>query len=427
MVDLFKRDLSEADLEFLYFEAIEDVISEYRIKKRPTSSSVKGFLAGYTKDTLYKLVQANGAEAKKSWKKGRIIEDLHQHIAGTLAERVLILNDRELALLERFMNNEFDTKDITRNETEFFVNVFPVGVKMGLLFIEENSEDEFSFFVSKELLDIFQNLDEVREEYQEKMTFVRDIEDVLRAGVHLYGILSTSRLLELWEIKYPDYKYTLDFYDDFHALIPLITIKHDYHFVKNRLIASDKFVDSEEVQKFNHKYSEKMGADYYVPTKDEMMYYADHSFNRASAKYKKVQKRAEKYAEDSEFTMETLEFHLVNGHGVSFVMRQIEKHELMQFKTQKQLEKFVDVYVELHNNTRMWENGGFTPMELRPEELKVLDERREPSKNDVPFSKNRQRREKQKQQPIHVKKIGRNDPCPCGSGKKYKKCHMKKA
>lgn len=22
----------------------------------------------------------------------------------------------------------------------------------------------------------------------------------------------------------------------------------------------------------------------------------------------------------------------------------------------------------------------------------------------------------------HVKKIGRNDPCPCGSGKKYKKC-----
>ena len=23
------------------------------------------------------------------------------------------------------------------------------------------------------------------------------------------------------------------------------------------------------------------------------------------------------------------------------------------------------------------------------------------------------------------KKIGRNDPCPCGSGKKYKKCHGK--
>jgi len=27
---------------------------------------------------------------------------------------------------------------------------------------------------------------------------------------------------------------------------------------------------------------------------------------------------------------------------------------------------------------------------------------------------------------VHVdKKIGRNDPCPCGSGKKYKNCHGK--
>jgi len=28
-----------------------------------------------------------------------------------------------------------------------------------------------------------------------------------------------------------------------------------------------------------------------------------------------------------------------------------------------------------------------------------------------------------KLQPIKKEKIGRNDPCPCGSGKKFKKCH----
>jgi len=34
--------------------------------------------------------------------------------------------------------------------------------------------------------------------------------------------------------------------------------------------------------------------------------------------------------------------------------------------------------------------------------------------------------EREKPQPIHVeKKVGRNDPCPCGSGKKYKNCHGK--
>ena len=34
--------------------------------------------------------------------------------------------------------------------------------------------------------------------------------------------------------------------------------------------------------------------------------------------------------------------------------------------------------------------------------------------------------ERQKPMPLHAeKKAGRNDPCPCGSGKKYKNCHGK--
>ena len=33
-----------------------------------------------------------------------------------------------------------------------------------------------------------------------------------------------------------------------------------------------------------------------------------------------------------------------------------------------------------------------------------------------------------KQEPVKVgPKVGRNDPCPCGSGKKYKQCHGKDA
>jgi preprotein translocase subunit SecA len=37
-----------------------------------------------------------------------------------------------------------------------------------------------------------------------------------------------------------------------------------------------------------------------------------------------------------------------------------------------------------------------------------------------------QPREERKLEPVRVeKKVGRNDPCPCGSGKKYKQCHGK--
>ncbi|CAM9519216.1 unnamed protein product, partial [Phaeothamnion confervicola] len=37
--------------------------------------------------------------------------------------------------------------------------------------------------------------------------------------------------------------------------------------------------------------------------------------------------------------------------------------------------------------------------------------------------------EEKPQQPFvrYTGKVGRNDPCPCGSGKKYKQCHGKLA
>ena len=44
--------------------------------------------------------------------------------------------------------------------------------------------------------------------------------------------------------------------------------------------------------------------------------------------------------------------------------------------------------------------------------------------NGVPTSVLEDTREPQKQTPVRVEqKIGRNDPCPCGSGKKFKNCH----
>ena len=45
-------------------------------------------------------------------------------------------------------------------------------------------------------------------------------------------------------------------------------------------------------------------------------------------------------------------------------------------------------------------------------------------RNDLLSQAHSNTQERQVTQPVHVeKKVGRNDPCPCGSGKKYKNCH----
>ena len=46
------------------------------------------------------------------------------------------------------------------------------------------------------------------------------------------------------------------------------------------------------------------------------------------------------------------------------------------------------------------------------------------SGDGLPSNQNFQSKVLNKRTPIKVdKKVGRNEPCPCGSGKKYKKCH----
>ena len=60
----------------------------------------------------------------------------------------------------------------------------------------------------------------------------------------------------------------------------------------------------------------------------------------------------------------------------------------------------LDIISGMANSTRLWSNNGFTPNELF-ERYERQHLRRLPSK---------------------AVKIGRNDPCPCGSGKKYKRC-----
>ena len=51
-----------------------------------------------------------------------------------------------------------------------------------------------------------------------------------------------------------------------------------------------------------------------------------------------------------------------------------------------------------------------------------LETQIEESKREIPMSTNRDGEETPKTVVRKGEKVGRNDPCPCGSGLKYKKC-----
>jgi preprotein translocase subunit SecA len=62
------------------------------------------------------------------------------------------------------------------------------------------------------------------------------------------------------------------------------------------------------------------------------------------------------------------------------------------------------------------------PTQKLPDFARALEKRQERQQKDLQFQTGAAQAEAPK--PVRAgAKVGRNDPCPCGSGKKYKKCH----
>ena len=111
-----------------------------------------------------------------------------------------------------------------------------------------------------------------------------------------------------------------------------------------------------------------------------------------------------------------------------------QKDPLVIFKLES-VKLFDSMIDDINNNTVSILMRGQIPLQA-PEEVQEAHEDPAPrrpqyteSRTDLVDSNqqaaaNQDTREPQKQQPIHVDKLpGRNDPCPCGSGKKFKNCH----
>ncbi len=111
-----------------------------------------------------------------------------------------------------------------------------------------------------------------------------------------------------------------------------------------------------------------------------------------------------------------------------------QKDPLVIFKLES-VKLFDNMIDEINNNTVSILMRGQIPLQT-PDEVQEAHEEPRPSRPQYTESRtdlidenqqaaaNHDTREPQKQQPIHVDKLpGRNDPCPCGSGKKFKNCH----
>ncbi|HID07173.1 MAG TPA: preprotein translocase subunit SecA, partial [Armatimonadetes bacterium] len=109
------------------------------------------------------------------------------------------------------------------------------------------------------------------------------------------------------------------------------------------------------------------------------------------------------------------------GQRDPFIEYQCEAYEMFQQLLQSIREEVVR-WAFYGEPEQQQQQARVSQLHERHDEAGISDAQRAESEAAIASAEERT----QVKKPVRVKKIGRNDPCPCGSGKKYKKCCMLK-
>ncbi|GAA0592370.1 hypothetical protein GCM10009001_05690 [Virgibacillus siamensis] len=237
--------------------------------------------------------------------------------------------------------------------------------------------------------------------------------DYIISLTHLYGLVHNGKVAEIYSMQNDENVGTADMDDraksNVEELRKNFVELHGDYFVHEAIMEFDEF----EVE-----LAKRQGKPFYIPDKKELLKYKDDFYFERTKEYHALKKYVQQELLDGD--ARKAEELCADIHGeceFSFSLDHIFrpfKTAGVEFENQKQVEEVMQLVMDLSNNVRLWENNGFTPRELH-------NQVERPMLNPLPdeASKAESGRE---QTPSVSKKIGRNEPCPCGSGKKYKKC-----
>ncbi|MDR1620510.1 MAG: SEC-C domain-containing protein [Clostridiales bacterium] len=228
-----------------------------------------------------------------------------------------------------------------------------------------------------------------------------------RAAISLYGVIPIKELVEVFNSQ--NTEQTTD--DEVYSLLlPLVLKKNPWYcFYRGNIAhywAIDDFTVADDI------ISHHEGKPRYVPDKDEFLKFAEQWYEDENQRmsWEKIHDYIDKTWPDNykrHRAFNELKNYSVHRSGISRISEILSKNGLL-FSETADAQEFFDMLIEARNNTRIMENKGYTPSEL----FNIV----QAVQSKIP-------------QPGTIvqehKKIGYNDPCPCGSGKKYKRCCRK--
>ncbi|MBS4020879.1 MAG: SEC-C domain-containing protein [Dethiobacter sp.] len=238
--------------------------------------------------------------------------------------------------------------------------------------------------------------------------------DYVKSLTHLYGLVHKDKVVEIYNLQNED---MID-----GEAIDSILEEGTKELRDNFVEISGDFIVAETILKynnFNEQLNHRKGKPFYIPEKEELLKYNDETYFEINKEYSALKSYvANNIFDGDEFKAEMLSEDVQGicqyGFSVNSAFDVFNRRKV-NFQSEKQVSEVTQLIMDLANNTRLWENNGHTPNEIfnkmERHKLRPLPNAGVPNLLGIPGGLT-----------TGNKKIGRNDSCPCGSGKKYKKC-----
>ena len=257
------------------------------------------------------------------------------------------------------------------------------------------------------------------EKMQSQLGVVTGLRLTLCACMNLFGIVERKKVLQIAMDKmfgYPDLpeaekKELAGLPEKAEEILQILCQRAEGElWQEGEWLISSEFENRKQYKQFLRQVS---GQEYYIPDQKEIFLYAEHLVDIENPCYKRMLKDLTRLMRDktgADDLMFELEFMVAqNDFQTQDIMNLLFTRDIA-FSSRKRGERFAENCSEWVHTVRKWSNRGFTDEELGKQ------------KRELSMTAVSDWGIEEKQTPKTQKKIGRNDPCPCGSGKKYKKC-----
>lgn len=231
----------------------------------------------------------------------------------------------------------------------------------------------------------------------------------------IYAIAPLKIVYRMYRRR-PEYKVS---YDEFLEILKQVPENDNMCIVRG-----DKMIFKTVLQDNLYERIEEYQGDreFYMPSPEEVLDYAKHGYPSEDPAYKKLENFLREELHQNTVQIVELMYIVFKEFSMdgmlSDIMEEFNSRNIV-FNSEKQTEEFAAIMMNVNNNTRMLDFRGYTPNEIarmsRPEASSRVMPSMVPmgsiasTPSFIPSN-------------AATKKIYPNDPCPCGSGKKYKKC-----